>query len=814
MSLSAKIREQIISSFRTELVEHLQTLNDGLLALEQKKVSGEARVELLGNVFRAAHSMKGAARAVGVSAIEQLAHALEDVLGAIQSEKLKPSAAMFDACLKSLDAIQAVQASYEAGETTPPPIALQSLVALEPFRHPEKNGSEPKAKNGGTPKLTQILEAARQDTAPEQAVAAQVEANGKSIPEPVATPKSEPTPAPEPAPEQPAPVAATATSSNNPAADETIRVSVGKLDALMGRLSELLITKIHAEQRLNQVREAQEYMAEWQKEWLTVRSAYSRLARHGIEAILSEDEHKVSWNRRKELTRLLEYVGITQERMRGMTNMIGTLAREYNSDTMQMGLVIDGLEEEIKRVRMLPFNTIAGAFARMVRDLAQTSGKEAMLQVIGGDVELDKRVLEQIKDPIIHLLRNAVDHGIETPANRSAAGKPPYGTITLAVEQIGKDVSISIADDGSGIDVESIRRAATKRGYTNAAGMTDAELSELIYSAGFSTAPIITDVSGRGVGLDIVRRNVETLHGRISLDWKKGQGSRFTLTLPLALTSSRALVVRVSGQPFAIPLNAIQRIDYIQPTDISLVGGNETLEFEGRPITLIALGDVLSLPHTDNQREDNRIPVVVLSSADRQMAFAVDALGAEQEVVIKGLGRQLVRVAGISGASVMGNGDVLLIVNVADLMKLAQGESRRSVISDVTEEVVTDAKAQRRILVVDDSITTRTLEKNILEAAGYIVKLANDGQEALNALLMGDLPDLVISDVQMPRVNGIQLVSRLKNDQRTSKLPVILVTSLDSPEDKAKGVEAGADAYIVKSAFDQNNLLETIEQLI
>lgn len=439
-----------------------------------------------------------------------------------------------------------------------------------------------------------------------------------------------------------------------------------------------------------------------------------------------------------------------------------------------------------------------------------------MLQIIGGDVELDKRVLEQIKDPIIHLLRNAVDHGLETPEKRAATGKPPYGTITLAVEQIGKDVSISIADDGSGIDIESIRHAATKRGYTNAATMTDAELSEIIYSAGFSTAPIITDVSGRGVGLDVVRRNVETLHGRIALDWKKGQGSRFTLILPLALTSSRALVVRVSNQPFAIPLNAIQRILYIEPSEIAMVGGNETLEFEGRPITLVYLGDVLALPRTESSREDNHIPVVVLSSTDRLMAFAVDALGAEQEVVIKGLGRQLVRVAGISGASVMGNGDVLLIVNVADLMKLAQGESRRSVVMEPSSsEAVSETHTQQRhILVVDDWITTRTLEKNILEAAGYVVKLANDGQEALNSLFTGDLPDLVISDVQMPRVNGIQLVSRLKNDQRTSKLPVILVTSINSPEDKAKGVEAGADAYIVKSAFDQNNLLETIEQLI
>lgn len=788
MSLSSKIREQIISSFRAELSEHLQTLNDGMLALEKNQVTGAARVELLGNVFRAAHSLKGAARAVGVSTIEQLAHALEDILGAIQSEILVPSPEMFNAFYQALDAIQLVQASYEAGETTPPAVALTALVGLEPYRHPQQGAdktpeAKPKARNGSR-KLGEILEEARQEVTPEHLES------------------------PEPGASAPAPVA-----SHPAPADETIRVNVSKLDALMARLSELLVTKIHAEQRLSQVHALQEFMNGWQKEWSSARVIYSGLSRHGLDDVFgnSDSGHH---SRRKELQGLLEYLGLAQERMREMSSLVGGLVREYASDTMQLSLVIDGLEEEIKRVRMLPFSTVTGALARMVRDLAKNSGKDAMLQVIGGDVELDKRVLEQIKDPIIHLLRNAVDHGIETPDRRAAAGKPPYGTITLAVEQLGKDVSVTVADDGAGINVDAIRRIAIKRGNAAAATLTDMEVAQLIYSTGFSTSPMITDVSGRGVGLDIVRRNVEALHGAVLLDWKPGQGTRFTLTLPLALTSSRALTVMASGQPFAIPLNAIQRILYVGQTDISLVGGSETLRFDGRPITLVSLSDVLSLPHKEAELENGRVPVVVLSSAERLMAFAVDALGGEQEVVIKGLGRQLSRVSGLAGASVMGNGEVLLILNVADLMKLAQGEKRRSVLEAPSEEAGATIHTQRRILVVDDSITTRTLEKNILEAAGYLVRLSNDGQEAFNVLMVEELPDLVISDIQMPKMNGFQLTSRIKTTQRTNQLPVILVTSLDSPEDKARGVEAGADAYIVKSAFDQNNLLETIQQLI
>lgn len=801
MSLSAKIREQIISSFRAELAEHLQTLNDGLLSLEKNQVTGDARTELLGNVFRAAHSLKGAARAVGVGTIEQLAHALEDILGAMQADTITSSPEMYTACYQSLDAIQLVQAAYEAGETTPPASALTALVGLEPFRHPSKAAAPEKtapasvdaktrAKNGPR-KLGEILQEAHDETTETAPEAAAVE------PQQAARPAA-------PAPGQPAPVT-----------DETIRVSISKLDALMARLSELLVTKIHAEQRLSQVRATQEFMADWQKEWGVIRGVYSGLARRGLdELFIGGDETHLAAAKRKELRRVLEYVGYTQDRMRTMSAMVAGLVREYANDTMQLSLVIDGLEEEIKRVRMLPFSTITGSLARMVRDLAHSSGKDAMLQVIGGDVELDKRVLEQIKDPIIHLLRNAVDHGIESSAERASHGKPPYGTITLAVEQIGKDVSITIADDGSGIDIDAIRRAAVKRGNAAAASMTDQEAVQLIYNTGFSTSPIITDLSGRGVGLDIVRRNVEALHGTISLDWKTGLGSRFTLLLPLALTSSRALTVFAAGQPFAIPLNAIQRILYVAPGDISSVGGSETLKFDGHPITLVSLSDVLGLPHTETSMESGRMPVVILASADRLMAFAVDALGAEQEVVIKGLGRQLTRVAGFSGASVMGNGNVLLILNVADLMKIAQNEKRRSVLEAPAEQQANQMHDQKHILVVDDSITTRTLEKNILEAAGYSVRLANDGQEAFNVLMSNELPHLVISDVQMPKMNGIELATRIKNTQRTSHLPVILVTSLDSVEDKARGVEAGADAYIVKSAFDQNNLLETIQQLI
>ncbi|HET89198.1 MAG TPA: hybrid sensor histidine kinase/response regulator [Chloroflexi bacterium] len=826
MSLAAKVREQLISSFRAELTEHVQTMNDGLLALEQGTVSGEQRKVTLEDIFRAAHSLKGAARAMGVTMVEQLAHALESVLDDLQKQAIQPTTELFTACYRAVDAILIVQQSYEAGEITPPMQSLQALADLQ-------------AAHGSAPLAAETSgESSPQEPEPEPVSAETVpEVSPEPVTSPVAPLQPEPVDEAEPSAPPSSPEVGTAPAGF--AVDETIRVSVSKLDALMGQLSELLVTKIRAEQRLAQVLYLHEFMSLWQKEWLAARSAYNRLARHdmsgafGVRRLgpveVAPGEAGRGWGREqgveqgrfisdgkigKDISRLLGYVGVSQDRLRELHTLIGNLVREYSNDTMHMSLVIDELEQEIKRARMLPLATITGTFGRMVRDLAKESEKEAVLQIVGGETELDKRVLEQIKDPLIHLLRNAVDHGIETPQRRLASGKSRAGTITLMAEQLGKDVVISVSDDGAGLDLEAIRETIQRRGRADVQGWSEEDLKEVIFNAGISTSPIITDISGRGVGLDVVRRNVEALHGRIDLDSTPGVGTSFTLTLPLTLTSSRGLLVRVSDQIFTIPHNAIERIMLVQPEDIASLEGHDVIVYNGRPLTVVQLSHILGLPAV-NGTEKSHIPVVILAAAERRMAFAVDALAGEQEVVIKSLGKQLSRVGGVAGATVLGSGEVVLILNVADLIKLGLRGDRRSVLSALTQAVSPEKKrARRRILVVDDSITTRTLEKNILEAAGYDVQLATDGQEALNAIATGGPPDLVVSDVVMPRLDGFGLTQRIREDSRLAEIPVILVTSLDSPEDKARGIEVGADAYITKSSFDQNNLLETIEQLI
>jgi two-component system chemotaxis sensor kinase CheA len=838
MSLAAKVREQLIASFRAELAEHVQTMNNGLLALEQGTVAGEQRRTTLEDIFRAAHSLKGAARAMGVTMVEQLAHALESVLDDLQNNGIEPTTQLFTACYQAVDAIQVVQATYEAGETTPPMEALQALAELERAR--SGAGAMPEAE-AGTPVTPEA------PPEPEEAVVDQ--APVPVVDSPVARSPVEPVPSAIPESTSPDTVAVEedlqpASTVVSPAfgADETIRVSVSKLDALMAQLSELLVTKIRAEQRLGQIRHLYEFVSAWQKEWMAARSAYNRLTRHDkggalgvqrlgpVEVAPGEDPKGKARGRvqdlghatvdskvGKDITRILSYAGTSQDRLREVNTLINDLSRAYSNDTMHMSLVIDELEQEIKRVRMLPLTTITATFGRMVRDLAQESDKEAVLQIVGGETELDKRVLEQIKDPLIHLLRNAVDHGIEPVPQREAAGKPSAGTVTLRAEQLGKDVVIRVSDDGGGLDLQAIRQTIARRSGkdVDVHTLSEEDLKEAIFTSGISTSPIITDISGRGVGLDVVRRNVEALHGRIDVDSTPGKGTGFTLTLPLTLTSSRGLLVHVGSETFAIPHNAIEYIMQVSPQEVVPLEGHDTVMYNDRPLTLARLGDVLNVPHAEISRNGEQIPVVILAAAERRMAFAVDELAGEQEVVIKGLGKQLSRVGGIAGATLLGSGEVVLILNVADVIKLGLRGDRRSVLVALAKPTPTvEVRAQKRILVVDDSITTRTLEKNILEAAGYAVQLATDGQEALNAIAADGVPDLIVSDVVMPRLDGFGLTQRVREDAHTADVPVILVTSLDSPEDKARGIEVGADAYITKSSFDQNNLLETIEQLI
>jgi len=345
--------------------------------------------------------------------------------------------------------------------------------------------------------------------------------------------------------------------------------------------------------------------------------------------------------------------------------------------------------------------------------------------------------------------------------------------------------------------------------------MSDEEAMRLIFAPGLSTSTIITDTSGRGVGMDVVRKNVEALHGHVDVSSTPGQGTTLTIVLPLTLATTQELLVQVGGQTYGIPISAVERIQRVSPRDIPTVAGEEAIVVDDDPVALVHLSRVLELPHHgEESKPEQRMPVVILRAGKRRVAFLVDAVVGQQESVVKSLGKQLARVRNVAGATILGTGQVIMTLNPSDLMKSARlAEGRVSVKPARASQAKVKEIHRPTVLVVDDSLTTRTLEKNILETSGYEVKVANDGTEALN-ILQSDSCDLVVTDVLMPRMNGFELTAAVRGDPKLKGIPVILVTSLESRADKERGIEVGADAYVVKSSFDQTNLLQTIEQLI
>jgi two-component system chemotaxis sensor kinase CheA len=434
----------------------------------------------------------------------------------------------------------------------------------------------------------------------------------------------------------------------------------------------------------------------------------------------------------------------------------------------------------------------------------------------GIHVEIDKRILEEMKDPLIHLLRNCVDHGIEKPEEREVRNKPRCGKITIAISRVsGNKVEILITDDGAGIEIAKVKEAAVKRGIVSQKEVEHLDEQEallFIFQSEISTSPIITSISGRGMGLAIVREKVEKLGGHISVEAKPQIGSSFRILLPVLLATFRGIHIKTADQVFVIPTANVERVLRLKPEAIKTVENKETISLNGRVVSLVRLNEVLALPRQERIGEEaGFIKVLVLSAAEKRIAFVVDEVLDEQEVLVKNLGKQLARVRNVACATVLGTGKVVPILHVPDLIKSAvrmPGTGMRTVITPDQ-----DKTKSKSILVVEDSITSRMLLKNILESAGYQIKTAVDGVDAL-MVLKTEIFDLVVADVEMPRMNGFDLITKIRGDKKIAQLPVVLVTALESREDRERGVEVGANAYIVKSSFDQSDLLEVIQRLI
>ncbi|MEI6704833.1 MAG: response regulator [Deltaproteobacteria bacterium] len=500
-----------------------------------------------------------------------------------------------------------------------------------------------------------------------------------------------------------------------------------------------------------------------------------------------------------------------------MSKKLHSMKKSGEEEYHLAAAMVENLVQNAKSLIMFPFSFLTEGFQKLVREIAREQGKEVKLYLNGETTELDRRILQELKDPLVHMVRNCVDHGIEIPKERLAVGKSAHARIQVGISVIenGK-ATVTVQDDGRGIDTETIIKAAVNRGIISrekAATINENEAIQLIFHSGLSSRHEVSEISGRGLGLAIVQERIESLGGTVSVRSFMGQGTSFTMIIPLTLATFRGIQISVGQRLFAIPTLNVQRVCRLPESEFKSVGNRETIVLGGRTIPVAPLAGILGIPAARSPATGFR-NLMILGTGEEQVAFELDEVIGEDDLLVKRLGPQLSRVRNVSGATVLGNGMVVPIINANDLLASAGGGH----VVIHSEKPVSEAsglttRTAKRIIVVDDSITSRTLLKNVLESYGYEVQTACDGLDALAILQGGDLFDLATIDIEMPRMDGFELTARLRADDRFSRLPVVLITSLDSSEDKKKGIDAGADAYIVKSSFDQSNLLDIIRKL-
>ena len=489
-------------------------------------------------------------------------------------------------------------------------------------------------------------------------------------------------------------------------------------------------------------------------------------------------------------------------------------AEEFESFARRNEDLSGRLHHEVIVSRMRPLADGIRGFPRLVRDVARSLGKQVRWEVRGEQTGVDRDILDKLEAPLSHLVRNALDHGIEPPGEREAAGKPPVGTISLEARHRAGMLQIILSDDGRGIDVERLRSRAVGRGMVAkpvADQLSEVELLEFLFLPGFSTKDEVTEISGRGVGLDVVQSMVKTVGGGVRVATQLGRQTVFTLQLPITMSVIRALLVEIAGEPYAFPLRRIDQILFCRHADLRTVEGRQYFQRDGDSIGLVMASHILDLGEST---PPDPMPVVVLSDRGQRFGMIVDAFLGERDLEVRPLDPRLGRVPDINSGSILENGDPVLIVDVEDLVRSIDNVLMGRRLSRIEFERLAERALQRkRILVVDDSITVRELERQLLQSRGFAVDVAVDGMDGWNAF-RGGRYDLVVSDVDMPRMDGIELVSLIKADPARKDVPVVIVSYKDREEDRLRGLEAGANRYLTKSSFHDETFLHTIIDLI
>jgi len=786
----AEFQKRILATFREEAEEHLSEITGELIALEKAGVT--RGTPLTEQIYRRIHSLKGGARAVDQQEIALVCQHLESVFSAIIKGTFTPNAGTFDICHNAIKTIK----SLIAGEPSPAfPVSaiVRSLRALDASRMAEVS-TGPIASAQNVPPVPRVE--GRQVT----------HAVGLREPDATAVPGSgESRASKDPAGEGRVPG-----GTPFPQAREngTIRIAASKLDRLIAGSDNLLTTRLFITHRMRELEEMMGRFTLWRWNYALVSSDL-----HWIrETSFGSQKSDLPPDLVLPLQRIVEFLEYDREFVAYLQHDLGAHIRETEIDRAALATSTSAISDLIHNAVLLPISSVLSPFSGHVREFARKSGKEIDFLIEGGDIEMDRRILKALKDPLMHIINNSIDHGIESPEVRKAAKKPSRGSVQVRIDLLsGSKAGIEITDDGAGIDRTVIRRVALEKGIIGteeSAALTDDEVIWLIFRSGISTNPLITDISGRGLGLAIVEDSVTRLGGNVTVSSKIGIGTSIRIIVPVRLATMQGIVVRAASQAYIFPMQQVAQVIRLTPDAVLMEGERPVIRIQDKTIGVIRLTEALGISSFQAPSEKNKaVPVVILSYGAGEIACIVDEVVRVQEIVARSLGSQLRRVKRITGAVVLGDGNVALVLDPLELIQ----ESLKGHIPHPQKRTV--APAQRRILAVEDSVTSRALLEAVLERAGYRTLTAVDGMEAF-ALLKEQKIDMVVSDVDMPRMNGFTLTEKIRTDPRLGQLPVVLVTSLDSPEDQKRGIAVGADAYIVKSSFNSSALLDTIRALL
>ncbi|MBI9112862.1 response regulator [Maridesulfovibrio ferrireducens] len=749
--IDGDLRERLLGAFRGECRERLQVLSSDFMKLE-KRGDPKGAALLIESSYREVHSLKGAARAVGLGAVERFCQTLESFFSVLKKSGLIPSKEVAGSMIGWLDILEDLihkEDSSEASLSSAPIVV--ALAKMKEFTE--------------SPAL----------------ISCSVNSHNSESKSEVAT-KGDP--------DSSCDLAEITATPARMSMTETVRISSSFLTGLLLQTEDLLSTRNSQKLRAQEADDLNSKFSEFSK---------------FFKEIITEKKSSANENEASFYLKM-------EKNVESFSKRLGQLASVSYKAHWELSSKVDTLLSEFKSSMLLPFSSLLDDFPRIVRTLSAETGKQCEFKVSGDNVRIDRRVLEMFHDPLMHMVRNSVGHGIEIPEDRLAKGKPSAGKFFIDITQTERDVvKIVIGDDGRGIDSEKIKGLALKQGLFSkeeASELDRRSALELIFLSGMSTSDIITDISGRGLGMAIVRDAVESLGGSVAVTSVLGQGVRFVLNIPVALTSFRGIVVESCGQKFVVPKSGVRKVVLVRQEDIQSVSSRESIVYSDRPIPIISLSDVLELD--SGKVEKNTFPAFIMGEGVKTVAVSMDELYGEQDVMAKAMGPLLKRVRNVSGFSVLGSGRLVPILHAPDMIRTALGVSSGA--KGQTFSHQKGEKTVKTILVAEDSITSRTLLKNVLEAAGYRVLTAVDGLDALNKI-KAELPDLLVTDVEMPHMDGFTLTSEVRKMSGSANLPIVLVTSLGSQEHREKGVEAGADAYIIKSSFDQGNLLEVIQRL-